>query len=77
MGEVELTYYQKWLLRNPDYFKIYANKNREKLNIFHKEYVARNREKINKYQRERLQLKKKEKLEKKIQDLKNKYIITN
>jgi hypothetical protein len=66
-----LSYYQKWLLDNPTYFKEYAMKNREKLNKYHSAYVAENRKQINKYQREYYHLKKKQKLEAKMAALKS------
>jgi hypothetical protein len=64
-------YHERWINENPTYFKDYAIKNREKLNKYHTEYVARNRKQINKYQREYYHLKKKEKLEKKMEALKS------
>lgn len=43
--------YKKWKLENPNYFKEYYEKNKEKLNLQHKAWVEKNKIEYKKYQR--------------------------
>jgi hypothetical protein len=45
-------YYLIWKNQNPNYFKDYWIKNREKLNNYHDKWVEANKEQVKKYQRE-------------------------
>jgi hypothetical protein len=48
---METQYHQKWLESNPNYYKDYGIKNREKLNAYHRAYYAKNKAKMNAYNR--------------------------
>jgi hypothetical protein len=65
----ETTYYDKWLQENPNYFKEYTVKNREKLNAYHRAYYAKNRKKMSMYNKAYY---KRRTMEKKKKDLEDK-----
>jgi len=66
-----MTYHQEWILKNPDYYKNYYEKNKEKLLSYQKEYKEKNKDKLKKYYREYnkkyLQIMKENDLKKKIE----------
>jgi hypothetical protein len=54
-------YYKMWKEKNPNYFKEYRLKNKERLDAYHEEWVKNNYEKVKKYNREYLRKYNKEK----------------
>lgn len=45
-------YYDKWKIKNPEYFKNYYLINKERINKKHYEWVKKNKEYVKEYQKE-------------------------
>jgi hypothetical protein len=74
-------YYKIWKLKNPNYFKEYRLKNKERLDNYHEDWVKNNYEKVKKYNKEYLRKYNKEKklkeLNKKIEVFKATLLMSN
>jgi hypothetical protein len=66
--EQELTYQQKWIMKNPNYNREYYLKNREKIDNYQKQYKEENKERLKIYSRKYFKEYRLKKKEKKLQE---------
>jgi hypothetical protein len=45
----ELTYHQKWIMKNPNYYKEYREKHKDRLKVYRAVYLEENKAQIKKY----------------------------
>jgi hypothetical protein len=47
----ELTYHQKWIMNNPNYYKEYREKHKDRLKVYRAVYMEENKAHLKKYYR--------------------------